>query len=1070
MEPLTLKTQQPSDNNIETWDDDGDFEGFDDIQVRTASSATSSTAFSAANLASSEGRHHSISSRLSTRSDIDSNQGDEDWQVLLPDDDNATTKDAIAVAKSKGIPIPTDVPKSALEGGTIRRLGGKKIKKALGDDWSEDLELPGLGGELKLAQNDKNNNFPATLRQISAAFRDIPSGNPLDAMLQAASSVQSKPDLRSLDQFKDNADDEGFDDVPTIKVAKSRTVKKSMPSDGSPSKPEQDDIENDLEIPPQGELKLASRKETPQTPQQDDDMDLDWADGSLGTRYGGTKRELRSDRSSSVSASALSPSVSSCLTAESEDEGLDCLILPSGPLKLDEALKKRQQTEPSDGFDGSHHQTAAQRAAAKNDFFADFEIGDGDVFDTAKLTLNRNIQHKIQRAPSPHRRTATTLTFTNTKSQPASTRIPRPNAQLLSRDKPRSTLETVSETGPAAARFTRSGSRLSGHSPQSSVSAIPAPSVSSTPSTPSRRDLRRQGSRENIRTEPVTTTSAQLLRSKRSMPVMRGLQSPTKQPPFPRPPSRNEMGGTGSRLNMVPRPKTPTDRTESRLAEARRPAPFRPAGPKATQTKQAGMKTSTARSLRRHESGDSADGSSGAPRPLSRLTQRPETPTRGQRGRNVAPAELTLAAKKTMTKPARGRNFGDGTELETFDDLPTSATAENKFVKQPIGRGAPRSLRNKLGQSHLAPSTSSLASRTETPMPSTPLSPTKQMIPPSTPRFARETTASRNAREQRTVSGSINATLREPPPLRESRALAPLSTNWKGQLVSRTNANPHGLASPSSFRRKRAVQKEQQKPQLIKPLGSGVNEAKSCKGMQYNPTLFRWEGNENALSPFDVPPSHTSAGGSPSRSRDGHSPKHSSTGQPALITNVGQMGSGVQVVGGMVFDPSRMCWLKMAPSQSTDPGSSPQVGLGSSGNAVLRGGAASVGSVQLEEEEDVFAGLEDLKEEDESTLGNSRHGGDPGDRKARQSLGANRSGDVEDYEGDAANNSGDEAWPVSEEFDVGPEFIRRQRNEEEKWRRKVEKWLRPELAVEDRERSGWRWTIRDVVSGLSPAP
>ncbi|KAI8587477.1 hypothetical protein BDZ88DRAFT_239131 [Geranomyces variabilis] len=56
--------------------------------------------------------------------------------------------------------------------------------------------------------------------------------------------------------------------------------------------------------------------------------------------------------------------------------------------------------------------------------------------------------------------------------------------------------------------------------------------------------------------------------------------------------------------------------------------------------------------------------------------------------------------------------------------------------------------------------------------------------------------------------------------------------------------------------------------------------------MVYNPTLQKWEGNEDALLEFDR--------ASPSR--------------PALITNVGGY-KLPQSVGGMVFDPVRMCWL-----------------------------------------------------------------------------------------------------------------------------------------------------------------
>ena len=68
----------------------------------------------------------------------------------------------------------------------------------------------------------------------------------------------------------------------------------------------------------------------------------------------------------------------------------------------------------------------------------------------------------------------------------------------------------------------------------------------------------------------------------------------------------------------------------------------------------------------------------------------------------------------------------------------------------------------------------------------------------------------------------------------------------------------------------------------------------------------------------------------------------------------------------------------------------------------------------------------------------------------------------------ASGHSGDE-WTVAEEFDVGPEFVRRQRNEEDRWKRKVEKWLQTEeeAFTDDFDGPrGWRWAIRDLVSAV----
>lgn len=216
----------------------------------------------------------------------------------------------------------------------------------------------------------------------------------------------------------------------------------------------------------------------------------------------------------------------------------------------------------------------------------------------------------------------------------------------------------------------------------------------------------------------------------------------------------------------------------------------------------------------------------------------------------------------------------------------------------------------------------------------------------------------------------------------------------------------------------------------------------AVKGMFYNPVTLQWEGNENATSGFELP--------APVAPPSPRSPKPA----PALITNVGSS-TGFQVVGGMVFDPHRMCWLKMAPSQPQNPASSS-----------LRGG---VGTLQLDEEEDVFAGLEDLKEENESRF-SSNHGGS-GAPNSRKTSGTDPQ--EKDVDAGGGGESSDE-WVVNEEFDVGPEFVKRQRHEEERWRRKVEKWLRP-LPLSDtssasatvgtqRQREAWRWAIRDIAS------
>jgi hypothetical protein len=199
--------------------------------------------------------------------------------------------------------------------------------------------------------------------------------------------------------------------------------------------------------------------------------------------------------------------------------------------------------------------------------------------------------------------------------------------------------------------------------------------------------------------------------------------------------------------------------------------------------------------------------------------------------------------------------------------------------------------------------------------------------------------------------------------------------------------------------------------------------------MYYNPYTFRWEGNENELSSFDASSSPSIASVPTTLNREKDNPhayreKENTTPRPALITNIGAS-QGVQVVGGMVFDPQRMCWLKMPP----------QSDLNSKALGVENRDAMDPFD-DLEDEEDVFKDVPDLEDDKE--------GGDEG----RKSEGASGLKDE---------------WLVGEEFDVGPEFVRRQREEEDRWRRKVEKWIGGERdAGGDAE---WRWRIRDVVFG-----
>jgi len=816
METLRLKPRQPVEDDIENWDDD-DFliDGDDLTVVSQATSANHTTS-------------HRRDSHSSFRSDFESIHGEEEKQLHLPGDDEKSTLDAIAAATKAGIPIPKNVPPSALMGGTIKRLGGRKIKKIIQEDWVDDLEFPEVGQTLQIKLQDSS-QFPEVLRQVSNSAYPSPTKQTKSSPTIAQEERQEpRPiipaGLINLDRFRDNEDDDDFfgDGAATIKVTKRRQVIKpvSMITPPTPQKDAggDDDFEHDFELPMDGKLRLTSKREIPKTPSLHTLDDLDWAEGSLGTRFGGTRRDARSNRSSSVSA--LSPSIASSITAESEDEALDGLVLPNGPLDFEKRLNRHRHSRSPERIPEEPAKEEKEERGDrgdkgdKEDFLAGLDIGDGEVFDSKKLTLHRNIQLKETRPASPSRpKTSVALKFT---SKPVvNSRLPRPMGPPMvshERTHTQSSLEPVSESGGPITHSRRSLSRLGGHSAQSSVTSINTPTTPSSgysipPITPRKKELGQKTSTVSLRNEP-TTTSAQLLRLKRSLPVMRGPQSParpvTTRGGFERPPSRSELV---PRPGSSMRPKTPVERmrtSESAAAQARKaPIPFLPAGASSSQSHNIVAKTS--RVFRRHDSENSIEFRPNS-RAVSRSTVRSPSPRKYRQAEKIA----SEGAWHQLHKPRRMRHFGDGHELDGFDDLPTSSNAEARYLKQPIGAGPPRSqMRSRMYQNILP-------DRTNTPSPSIPYSPRVDNVPS----FARDTAASRIAREtslaQRVPSGP----------------LAPLTTQRVAQLSARGNYNNynhynnyHPQPPQSAVKSKRPRKNSQLKPHLI----ANLNPPKESK-------------------------------------------------------------------------------------------------------------------------------------------------------------------------------------------------------------------------------------------------
>ncbi|KAF2640747.1 hypothetical protein P280DRAFT_490155 [Massarina eburnea CBS 473.64] len=738
-----------------------------------------------------------------------------------------------------------------------------------------------------------------------------------------------------------------------------------------------DDWGNDLELPADAKEGLKLKLPMPRTPADDNDDFDDWGEGSLGIRFAGTRRETRGARSSSVSA--MSPSMGSIMTLESEDDDLNGLVLPSEPLDFSARLDKLKKVEypTSDPSAQSSHQTHQARAVTPtsapafahepdfplspsavplsppptarapaspprpkgadddDDFLDGLDFGGDGLLDTKKATLNRNVV--VKKSPSkptvpPAARPTATITFTD---KPSISRIPRP---LPSTN--RSRLTPLYESG--------------------------APQLN------------------NNRPMPTTTT-AQYLRAKRSAPALRNNHASRAHLPF------IPAGGPNTSSHHVVS-KTPSQTHMRRDSDPRRPL-------------------------------------SPPTRPYSRMStiNPPETPSRTGTRPQLAPSAIARNAPLKGLQPKAQNQAWSGNELEGFDDLPTSATKEKQFEKQPRNVSSNKTLRSQASSSRLP-----MPDRMTTPLPQTPRSPPRV---DGTPRFARDTAASRNAREQRLASMRTH----------NNGPIGPTTgVNWKTHVANRS---PH--TSPTAHRKRGSGQK----PQLIQAIFQPY--AKQEKGMLYNPITQRWEGNEEALSPFTshhhhnnstttlalttastptfAPPNHP-FGHAHDRS---HSLSHTalsniqnknvssravkvapipSPPRPALISQR-TMPRDVKVEGGMIFDPVKMTWLK-ARRMPDDPRSS---------------------SVDMDDE-DPFAGLEDLKD-NESVAGHGASG-----------LGGNSTSNLDD------------PVFVGEEFDLGPSFIRRQREEEAIWRRKVEGWVGAMRDHGESKNGGWRWAIRDFAA------
>ncbi|KAG8903951.1 hypothetical protein FRB99_002474 [Tulasnella sp. 403] len=233
-------------------------------------------------------------------------------------------------------------------------------------------------------------------------------------------------------------------------------------------------------------------------------------------------------------------------------------------------------------------------------------------------------------------------------------------------------------------------------------------------------------------------------------------------------------------------------------------------------------------------------------------------------------------AVKILRRPKKSRIFGDGTELDGIEDLKVEREKESKYRVTPSARGNVTQPRVRA---------------TSVAGPVMGLGPTGTI---SRKRGVESANATLNAGPRPTSSASSQGTPAE--------ALKPMPTLRRQQRVDFPRVEPN--VTPAMKKKKDGTSplnnSTRKKPTLIRNLG-GAGSPKVVGDMKWNPKTLKWEGNDAVLRDFEV----------------------SSSSRPALITHLtgssvgalspsgsfSSLTSGARVVGEMMFDPIKMCWI-----------------------------------------------------------------------------------------------------------------------------------------------------------------
>ncbi|CAE6423457.1 unnamed protein product [Rhizoctonia solani] len=778
--------------------------------------------------------------------------------------------------------------------GAVAKLGGAPVED---EDWDAEFEDGPIKSATASSANSSTSHFTGKITRLGAAeprkVRENVEDWSDDGDLELPEPSHTNFTLARAPLPQANVpESEDTGDVSTIKLAKQNFPSVAKKSSTKPI--EEEDFEADFALPA-GMSNLSLRILTPQT------SSLSLRKSSTLVEGNGPWGELTTSTSAYSDTSSLlslyppdaSPSTSSAshlgtetdpsdgdfAIYEDEEDAFEGLILPEGLAgkSLAKHLEIKKQIVPAQiaaENDAKGSLTSQSRRAANEteDFESGLVIGDEDISIT-RLRLRRMADPAEYRSKSvPLPRTA------SGGYRPSSSRL-RP--------------ESVTEFS-FSALFVKKGFTLVPRfanqfffSSSIFVNLLSIPGSSSVSGiAPRAAPLKHQKSLGRLQLSstgsPTSATLGAKLGRKASLASLAEPFSPVT------PPTSSTLSGRPSGFGA------PTASSKARQRpEPRDESDKRPTTPSTGSVSHASLRLTMPTSSSRQKIRPSISSVFPSPvtaaptdRAISPQPNPRRTPTSPRRVRTRSGASnggtpsssissmASATAPKVMRKPKRIQAFSDGTELDAFDDLPEDTEKERKFRVQPTGRGNVSSSRGEKGSSASTVSGGTLGRKAGGTLRRPPSSASSHgsVDPP-------KNTGMQSLRHKPRVDFPVKVAVPEPAPRRKKPTVT-------------------------------AIGGPRKKPMLIRNLG-GAGTAKTVGDMKWNPKTLRWEGNEQVLKEFDA---------------------HAAPSRPALITHLtgssigglmsptgSMLASGARIVGNMLFDPVRMCWISRLPPEEEEP-------------------------------------------------------------------------------------------------------------------------------------------------------